>query len=1617
MRDRRTVDDLLAEQEPTQEGIGLDEDTLDEATAVAATEKTLENLKSNDLLILYHGTHLKGFEEMVDGVDATEVHYRQYGGPRHAGIFVSPTYEYAKEWASYGKIVLELALRTKNLHGTNWSGDMWTKKEEEGFREFHPNSFRPGITYSLLQKGRETQVLYVGMIKPKHIRAVWLEGKRLTLDEAVKQLSLRRYGVDMTSTNLSLGQFLEAYKRHNKFDDRDAKSFGSSKYKTASGWFFWKANSFLKHGFNRLVEVLHHPYEGFSIGMPEKAARALAQKIAKALQQVKDGGFDALGASTLRESYEDVGFVGKYWGSAGSGLLFTTGEAVLLLKRSVAVEEPGTWGIPGGAIPKENGRLMDALVSARKEGEEEVGRLPRFKVVDKYVFKDGSFKFTTFVARVDREFTPQINWESDAYAWVNHEDTFKYRLHPGVVALLKHVNPFEKNMHEAKTDPFYQKILNKRIDWSKIETSKLSLRERLIEPMRFGPPTNGVEFKKGYIRANFKYADHQLAGLYQRWWNLKRVGAAITELNFCSTTVNYPSGKLVDQSDPGVNGVYVKFRENVPLTKTVQEEILELVEASGDLRADILRLFKEVTRKYFSHVPSSPPPKIVIKSNMTGGRLADYVPPPKNTMTFDADAALNPELLKSLCWHEAIHYYEWFDSFREHGERMAAKLWALSSRFDGGHANYFKDKMAQINRGEGTDLIHIKSPTVKLDATKPFGLYIFLLPGWRNRYGVCWSASYDPKIAAKLKEKFETARAHGSVQVWATTSTDGWLKKSVKRISINTIKGSRWPAIEPSDPDFHRIEPIIKPANLVEAVDKTRSEEFKRDGSNFFRIAEKVPFNQVGKKSLKESVYGKPNKMGRFLLLDGKRFVEFGEGTHSRWLNKHESKAKFALSAMYGCFENEISFNEKMPKRYLDQIYSSFWKAGGAAKPREEVTDSLYLNTKKMGWVEIFASNFLEQKNYVVCYGEFESHAFKGDYLPRQIAKLVPTKFLARQFKAALDKYRADLKKQPRAALREDDDHLDEARLKKIGVYILGIKGKPNEFALCWSNRYIPNIAITLKRAFKAVEGDGRAWAGESSEMALRAMPQVTPRTNIDKASLHTIKRGEPAFRLIKSLLTPEHKVIQNQVIFREDDDDNGFPVGELADAERLDALVRRMRVHRKAGHLGEAKVEARVGLNELMHLTEETPRKEPLSEPGITQIWLDVGGTCLRVWLANEGDERDLGLMRVQDLPPGTGMWFTYPQAKKLTFWMKNTPLPLDLAFVGTNGRITEIRQLRAFDTAPVTSLTPVVAALEVEAGWFEQHDVEVGAQITEADAPNEDYATVDDLLVERDVGRTVPNKFYLVFNIPSLGNDSEKWIKEIRAGRMTGVIGVSGDPRIVPQFGYRGGLLVMNGTEFVKLNKLSRLQYDNPHYLVQDNLEALYRIFDKKRNSSSGPRGVIFNVGQSLQAESSGRFQYSAKHGAMHQTVADYYQKHLHRFKGLDDLANWLYDAYVKLFTEQKFDRWATMKDEVSRAEFKGWLLKGLAQIGNLYSDEGEWIIKDRDLKIPKSSRIYWLIERVFLDQIKRVPQMTDLEKRQAVTFRNDYIIRTAEQIERARKQLRGYDFEVVKKEGFKP
>jgi uncharacterized membrane protein (UPF0127 family) len=106
-------------------------------------------------------------------------------------------------------------------------------------------------------------------------------------------------------------------------------------------------------------------------------------------------------------------------------------------------------------------------------------------------------------------------------------------------------------------------------------------------------------------------------------------------------------------------------------------------------------------------------------------------------------------------------------------------------------------------------------------------------------------------------------------------------------------------------------------------------------------------------------------------------------------------------------------------------------------------------------------------------------------------------------------------------------------------------------------------------------------------------------------------------------------------------------------------------------------------------------------------------GSAVLRVDVARSDAERRRGLMHVRSLPEDGGMAFVWTAPTDTGFWMKDTLVPLSVAFVDRDGRVVTIRDMTpcASDPCPVYSAdAPFVLAVEANRGWFAEHGVAVG-------------------------------------------------------------------------------------------------------------------------------------------------------------------------------------------------------------------------------------------------------------------------------------------------------------------
>ena len=106
-------------------------------------------------------------------------------------------------------------------------------------------------------------------------------------------------------------------------------------------------------------------------------------------------------------------------------------------------------------------------------------------------------------------------------------------------------------------------------------------------------------------------------------------------------------------------------------------------------------------------------------------------------------------------------------------------------------------------------------------------------------------------------------------------------------------------------------------------------------------------------------------------------------------------------------------------------------------------------------------------------------------------------------------------------------------------------------------------------------------------------------------------------------------------------------------------------------------------------------------------------GDVSFSIEVADRDEERARGLMFRHDLPDDRGMLFIFEQTRRVAFWMKNTPLPLDLVFIGENGVVLNVSRGEPQSTDVISPPTPVRFVLELKAGTAQKAGVADGDKV----------------------------------------------------------------------------------------------------------------------------------------------------------------------------------------------------------------------------------------------------------------------------------------------------------------
>lgn len=223
------------------------------------------------------------------------------------------------------------------------------------------------------------------------------------------------------------------------------------------------------------------------------------------------------------------------------------------------------------------------------------------------------------------------------------------------------------------------------------------------------------------------------------------------------------------------------------------------------------------------------------------------------------------------------------------------------------------------------------------------------------------------------------------------------------------------------------------------------------------------------------------------------------------------------------------------------------------------------------------------------------------------------------------------------------------------------------------------------------------------------------------------------------------------------------------------------------------------------------------------------------------------------------------------------------------------------------------------------------------------------------------VPKFFWMVTDIDPQFHDKAQ---QLAAGELHGVQGISDTKQIIVDWlgVARNTVLIMPAKSFLDANNVTRVMYENPHYLVSKNLAAIFRLTNKSQDRDYDWSSVIERVMDYMKlaqkqvelSDELGTIMYYVDYGTL---SASWFGKIFRNTKpsinSVKQLAAWFKEASIQVADEHSKSLVESAKN-VEVGEWERLLLAGLKQLGKVYQSEGEWLVKDESLTIPPGSTL---------------------------------------------------------------
>jgi hypothetical protein len=240
------------------------------------------------------------------------------------------------------------------------------------------------------------------------------------------------------------------------------------------------------------------------------------------------------------------------------------------------------------------------------------------------------------------------------------------------------------------------------------------------------------------------------------------------------------------------------------------------------------------------------------------------------------------------------------------------------------------------------------------------------------------------------------------------------------------------------------------------------------------------------------------------------------------------------------------------------------------------------------------------------------------------------------------------------------------------------------------------------------------------------------------------------------------------------------------------------------------------------------------------------------------------------------------------------------------------------------------------------------------------------------------LPKKFYISIYFDDamrpeiMQNLADNKVVKIPGQSSSDIVGFADNPSNFMQMhgNIRDATIVMNAKDFAEINNsIVKIEYDNPNFLTQDGLKALYRLMEKNQDSSIHAERVLRSIfdradvdgtmSKVTRKEVDNRALYAMQNflsdWTVHEALSKQLYDNLERVNSLDHLTDLLLPVLQEQLKKAEAWRREELQEYISKDFLRVILYTGIVKSAQFYEEENEWVVDSNVLNVPKSSILY--------------------------------------------------------------